>query len=242
MTEVLGFAPRAGRRFVPFIDAEAETRRESADETPRLSPLLSLVHAPTGAAAESIRAIRTALMAASFARGGGFALVAARAGQGASVLAANLALAFAQVEIRTLLVDANLRRPGLSALFGLSARREGLAECLARREEDAALAREVAPNLAVVPAGAPPPNPVDLIASKFFEGLAARWAREFDLVIYDAPAALACAETALIAARAGAAVIAARLHAARFDDVRRVSADLRAHGCAITGVVGAGCG
>ncbi|MBB4196622.1 hypothetical protein CCR94_20465 [Rhodoblastus sphagnicola] len=59
----------------------------------------------------------------------------------------------------------SLRRPGLAVLFCLSGWREGLAECLARRETAAPLVREIAPHLALLPAGAPPPNPHDLIAS-----------------------------------------------------------------------------
>jgi len=237
MTEVLEFAPGARARS-GLRRAAAEARQTGADDG-RLSPLLGVACAPTGGAAESIRSIRASLMAAGFARGGSFALVAARIGQGASVLAANLALAFAQLEMKTLLVDANLRRPGLSGLFGLTTRRTGLADSLARGEGDAPIVAEVAPYLALAPAGAPPSNPQELVASKTFARLAAKWARDFDLVIYDAPAALESADAALIAGRAGSAVIAAPLDVARFDDVRRVSARLRAHGCAISGVVAA---
>jgi capsular exopolysaccharide synthesis family protein len=234
LTDVLNFEPG-------LADGLAFDRARTRGSA-RASPLLGMLDragARSGAAAESIRSIRAGLMAAGFAHGGAFALVAPRAGQGASVLAANLAMAFAQLELSTLLVDANLRRPGLCALFGLPARREGLAECLTRRDAQAPIAREVAPNLAVLPAGAAPPNPQELIASKLFAGMATSWAREFDLVIYDAPGALDCADACLIAARAGSAVIAARLDAARFDEVRQVGAALRAHGCSIAGVVGA---
>jgi len=237
MTDVPDYEPRAGRQGVfGFMESEAEPRRARTEDA-GLSPLLGVARAPAGAAAEAIRSIRAALMAGGFARGGHFALVAARAGQGASVLAANLALSFAQLEIRTLLVDADLRRPSLAALFGLSGQGEGLAECLARKGTDSALPREVAPHLALLPAGAPPSNPHDLIASHAFTRLSAQWAKDFDLVITDAPAALDCADAALIAARAGSAVIAARIDRERYDDVRRTSAVLRAHGCAIAGVV-----
>ncbi|MCW2285583.1 capsular exopolysaccharide synthesis family protein [Rhodoblastus acidophilus] len=235
MTEVIDLGPRARRRSGRLSVAARGMR---ADDS-RLSPLLGVAGAPAGEAAESIRSIRASLMAAGFARGGSFALVAARIGQGASVLAGNLALAFAQLELKTLLVDANLRRPSLSHLFGLPARRDGLADSLARGQGDAPIVHEVAPHLALAPAGAAPSNPQDLLASKMFARLAAKWAREFDLVIYDAPAALESADAAVIAARAGSAVIAARLDDARFEDVQRVSAGLRAHGCAIAGVVGA---
>ncbi len=236
MTEVLDLGPRARARS-GIRKASVDARRVRAEDN-RLSPLLGVARAPAGEAAESIRSIRASLMAAGFARGGSFALVAARNGQGASVLAGNLALAFAQLELKTLLVDANLRRPGLAHLFGLPTRPGGLAESLTRGQGDAPIVREVAPHLAIAPAGAAPSNPQDLVASKMFARLAAKWARDFDLVIYDAPAALDSADAAVIAARAGSAVIAARLDEARFDDVRRVSAGLRAHGCAIAGVVG----
>jgi capsular exopolysaccharide synthesis family protein len=247
MTELLDFEMRAGRQGVlGLVETETETiadprRAPAEDSLP--SPLLGVIRAPTGGAAEAIRSIRAALMAVGFARGGSFALVAARAGQGTSVLAANLALAFAQLEFTTLLVDANLRRPGLAALFRLSGRGEGLAEHLMRRDVVPAPAgqvgQQVAPHLALLPAGAPPPNPHDLIASRVFARLSAHWAKTFDVVIYDAPAALECADAALIAARARSAVIAARLDHGRYDDVRQTSALLRAHGCAIAGVVAA---
>ncbi|PPQ39711.1 Chromosome partitioning ATPase, Mrp family, contains Fe-S cluster [Rhodoblastus acidophilus] len=238
MTEVLEFEPR-GRGWGEVQDFARDEDAQRSEFAGRFSPLLGMVERPVGGAAETIRSIRAALMSAGFGRGG-LALVAPRGGQGTTVLAANLALAFAQLEVKTLLVDANLRRPGLGALFGVAGPRAGLAECLARREAEPPLVRGLAPHLALLPAGAPPSNPQDLIASVTFAGLTARWAEAFDLVIYDSPPALESADAALIAARAGAAMITARLDSARYDEVRRVGDDLRGNGCVIAGVVGAG--
>jgi capsular exopolysaccharide synthesis family protein len=248
VSDVLHFAPdRLPSGSRPFgLDSKGEAR-PAAVESARLARELVMARAPFSAAAESIRTIRTALIGAAFSRGvRAFACVSPRAGQGASLLAANLAFAFAQMEVKTLLVDANLRHRGLSRkhekalgdLFGLPERRDGLGEALARRADDEPpLAREVAPNLAVLPAGALQPNPQELIASAGFARLAARWAEQFELVIYDAPPAMDYGDACLIAARAGSALIAARRDHARFAEVRQVSAALRSHGANISGVV-----
>ena len=78
-----------------------------------------------------MRSIRAALAASALeAKTNSIAIVGPQSGVGASYLAANLAVAFAQAAAPTLLVDANLRNPRIAQMFGVDRRAEGLADAL----------------------------------------------------------------------------------------------------------------
>jgi hypothetical protein len=122
---------------------------------------------PFHACAEELRALRTQLVIRwdnAGVKARRLAIVSPGAQEGRSYLAANLAVAFAQLGQRTLLVDADLRAPRQHALFGLDAA-SGLAALLAGRAGREVLRAlpDFGP-LSVLPAGAPPPNPQELLS------------------------------------------------------------------------------
>jgi len=138
-----------------------------------LSPLLVAACDPFGAKAEAIRGLRSQLALRWFDdRRKTLAVAAPRAGGGSSVVAANLAIAFAQLGERVLLIDANLRRPAQHNLFGIGAV-EGLSSLLAGRNAFRDSLRVVEPfaTLAVLCAGANPPNPHELLSAVSFSYL-----------------------------------------------------------------------
>jgi protein-tyrosine kinase len=97
----------------------------------RISRELVAGYQPFSAAAEAYRSVRSALVTGSISKGkNAFAVIGARSRVGVTSFAANLALSFAQMAVPTLLVDANLRRPRLTGLFGLDRETEGLVEAL----------------------------------------------------------------------------------------------------------------
>jgi polysaccharide biosynthesis transport protein len=112
-------------------------------------------------------------------------------GEGKTSTAANLAVAAARVGLRTVLVDADLRRSSVGKRFGLG-RTTGLADVLLNGDEVAEHAIDVGvDNLLVLPAGTTPPNPAELLASPAMRALQAELLNQADLVIYDSPAVLA---------------------------------------------------
>ncbi|MHB8431977.1 MAG: CpsD/CapB family tyrosine-protein kinase, partial [Acidimicrobiales bacterium] len=108
--------------------------------------------------------------------------------EGKTTVAANLAVAFAQTGRRTVLVDADLRRPDLHRLFGID-QGDGLAGLLrsaTARVEDAQRATEDE-HLRIVTSGSPPPNPAELLASPRMRQIIADLQKTADVVVIDSP-------------------------------------------------------
>jgi len=204
-----------------------------------LSPELIAAYRPDSKRAEQLRTLRSELVLRWFGRGNSvLAVVEARQGQGSSALAANLAVTFAQLGERTLLIDADLRAPTQHRLFGLTPK-YGLVDFLKGREALDKIPTEVLgfSGLSVMCAGAPPPNPQELLGHLSFGYVIETAPAKYDVVIVDAPPTLECADAQLIAARAGGAVLATKRHRTGVADAIRVRSQLERAGAALLGAV-----
>ena len=211
---------------------------------------LSVAADPHGPAAELWRDLRAQLMlrvpapmpgpARAHPSGRVLAIVSPRRGDGRSHAAANLAAAFSQLGERTVLVDADLRAPRLHRLFDLADRpdRPGLSVLLAdpvRVPEPQRI--DVLPCLALLPVGAPPPNPLELLERGRFAALLQDLATRFDRVIVDTPASADGADARVIAAACGEALVLARRHHARAAELGVLVESLRRESVDLAGVV-----
>ena len=168
---------------------------------------------PSSAIVEQLRALRSQLMVRGIgdAESRSLAVVSAEKGEGRSFIAANLAVVFSQLGERTLLIDADLRRPRQHELFKLDPRSAGLSSLLSGRAGAEAIVRIPSlVGLSVLPAGAVPPNPQELLARALFAKLLEQAGKSFDVIIIDTPAATASADAAIVAARSGSALLVAR--------------------------------
>ena len=186
-----------GAGLVTLVPRAARRRGRPADD-------LAAWRDPRSPFAEAFRTARSAL-AFTGPEGAPASLVVTSAlpGEGKSLVAVNLAIAFAAAGQRVLLVDADLRKPRLHRTFSESPP-EGLAGCLADggdpdRVEKAIATTEV-DGLSFLPAGTPPPNPVERLDSPAFARMADVLASRFDRVVFDAPP-VAHRTDALVAAR-----------------------------------------
>lgn len=126
-------------------------------------------------------------------------VVSALPAEGKTVTASNVAVVFAQAGRRVLLVDADLRRPGIHRMFGLP-NSHGLTDLLlpaGGRLESVLHVTEV-PNLKVLTAGPLPPNPRELLASQRMRELLMGLAADFDIVVFDSPPTQAVADAAVL--------------------------------------------
>jgi protein-tyrosine kinase len=142
-------------------------------------------------------------------------IISAARQEGRSFIAANLAVVFSQLGERTLLIDADLRNPCQHSLFGLD-NRIGLSAALSGRAGlESALPIPGLHNLFVLPSGALPPNPQELLARRTFAQLLEELATQFDVILLDSPAAGQTADAQILAVRAGAAMVVTRKNTTR---------------------------
>jgi capsular exopolysaccharide synthesis family protein len=158
---------------------------------------------PKGHAAEAFRSLRTAL---AFAMPDSplksLVVTSTLPSEGKSLMAVNLAIAQAHASRKTLIVDADLRKPRLHRVFAVSPGK-GLSNLLAG-ETTTALDRVVLQtsieNLSFLPSGPLPPNPVEILDSKRFASAVEEMKTKFDTVIFDSPPSLTLVD-ALVMAR-----------------------------------------
>jgi chain length determinant protein tyrosine kinase EpsG len=188
-----------------------------------LDPTLLAAHQPFGAAAEALRELRSQLQLRWFnEKEHTLAICAPRKRSGSSHLAANLAISFAQLGERTLLIDANFRKPSQHSLFNATPE-AGLSHLLIGRcGLDEALV-PIAPfaDLKVLFAGTQPPNPQELLSRVTFRYLLETSASNFDVVIIDTPPILEYSDAQIVAAVTGGCLLAARRHKTRVADIER---------------------
>lgn len=156
---------------------------------------------------------------------------------GRSYISANLAIVFAQVGVRTLLIDADYENPRQHDLFRRN-NRTGLSLVLAGRASLSA-AHEVPylPLLTVLGAGPTPPNPQDLLARPALGQFLRDCERSFGVILIDTPAWNVSSGARHIAAAAGAALKVVRVGRTAAQDARALARDVTACGCRLLGVV-----
>jgi receptor protein-tyrosine kinase len=195
---------------------------------------------PFSASVERLRALRSQLMVRCLDPESGhrcLAIVSPQRGEGRSYLAANLAVVFSQLGERTLLIDADMRHSRQHELFRLGSQ-PGLSAVLAGRCDAASAICRVDSllDLSILPAGAIPPNPQELLNRPAFGQVLDHAQAHYDVVLIDTPAH-AAADAFVVAARAGAAVaIGRRNHTATHRLVDLVSA-LQSGGARVIGTV-----
>ncbi len=202
---------------------------------------------PKSALSEATRALRAGIELRDVDRHPSSILItSAASGEGKSLVSANLAAAYAVAGYRTVLIDADLRTPRLSSMFGtypepLIASGEvvhGLSSLLraltfpgADRPglEQAALLRTPVENLLVIPAGPEPSNPAELLDSRAMAGLLTDLGAFAEVVIIDAPPMLPVSDAVGLARHADGVVLVAAVGESERRALRRISLMLAAH-------------
>jgi polysaccharide biosynthesis transport protein len=184
----------------------------SAETEKSESPALVTYARPKSEAAEAYRALRTSILLSSFGAPPKVILVtSAMPQEGKTTISANSALVLAQRGSRVLLVDADLRRPGIEKLFGLRSR-GGLSTLISGSDkvEDVLLPFPEVPNLWILPAGPIPPQPAELLGSTVMKDYIAHWRNVFDHVIIDTPPCLSVTDAVLLSPEADRVILVAR--------------------------------
>jgi capsular exopolysaccharide synthesis family protein len=180
---------------------------------------LIMLTAASSPAAEAYRTLRTNLMFSSADRPiTAFVVASAANADDKSATAANLAVAFAQAGHRTVLVDADMRRPQQHTLWGVDGAR-GLATMMV---DDSALSSPPliatsVDKLHLLPAGAQPGNPADLLSSQRMGDILGLLKARANYVIFEAPPVLAVSDAALLGAKTDGVLLVVRSGKTRRD-------------------------
>jgi polysaccharide biosynthesis transport protein len=167
---------------------------------------------PQSQMAESYRALRTSLLLSSLGAPPKVVMVTSALPQeGKTTTSINTAVVLAQKGVRVLLIDADLRRPSIHKTLGMGPH-SGLSNVLTGSTslEHAITRTAILPNLFVLPAGTPPPNPAELLASSNMRDVLNELREQYDHIVIDTPPSLSVTDAVVLSPRADAVILVIR--------------------------------
>ena len=202
--------------------------------------LLSYVQ-PKSQISEAFRALRTSLLLSQAEHPPQVILVtSALPREGKTTAAANLAVTLAQLGDRTLLMDSDMRKPGIRRALNLTTAKEGgLSSYLAGvcTLEEATIPHPAISNLAVLTTGPVPPSPADLLSShRMREGIA-ELRRRYKFIVIDSPPIMAATDAVILSALTDGVLLVVRSGETPKEAFTRARDLLTAVKCRMLGVV-----
>ncbi len=171
-------------------------------------------HLPKSQMSEAFRALRTALLLSQPDHPPQVILVtSALPREGKTTAAANLAVTLAQLGDKTVLVDADLRKPGVGRLLNLgSGKYAGLSSYLAGVStlDLVTVPHPAIPNLAAIPTGPLPPNPADLLSSHRLADAIAELRTIYKFIVIDSPPIMAATDAVILSVQADGVILVVR--------------------------------
>ncbi len=216
---VLGLVPRLGKDAID----QAATIVQDQSKSP---------------VSEAYRTIRTALHFGTLRTGGRTILVSSpQPGDGKSTVSSNLAIAFAQTGARTLILDADCRKPRQHKIHGLD-RKVGLSSVLSESATlDEAIQSTGIESLDILPCGPLPTNPTEMLNTPLFEKLLSDLTSRYDRVIIDSPPVVAVADARVIGAMTDATLLVVKADSTRRKVVEAAMNALESVGARVVGAV-----
>jgi len=171
-------------------------------------------HLPKSQMSEAFRALRTALLLSQAGHPPQVILVtSALPREGKTTAAANLAVTLAQLGDRTLLVDADLRKPGIGRLLNMNGgKHAGLSSYLAGVSslDLVTVQHPSIANLSAIPTGPLPPNPADLLSSHRLADAITQLRSKFKFIVIDTPPVMAATDAVILSVKADGVLLVVR--------------------------------
>jgi capsular exopolysaccharide synthesis family protein len=198
-------------------------------------------HLPKSQMSEAFRALRTALLLSQAGHPPQVILVSsALPREGKTTAASNLAVTLAQLGDNTVIIDADLRKPGVGRLLSLEAdKHAGLSSYLAGVSTlDLVIVPHPAiPNLAAIPTGPLPPNPADLLSSHKLAEAIAELRKKYKFVVIDSPPIMAATDAVILSVQADGVLLVVRSGETPKEAFTRTRDLLNSVKCHLLGVV-----
>ncbi|MGB2645590.1 MAG: polysaccharide biosynthesis tyrosine autokinase [Candidatus Acidiferrum sp.] len=198
-------------------------------------------HLPKSQMSEAFRALRTSLLLSQPGRPPQVILVtSALPREGKTTAAANLAVTLAQLGDRTVLVDADLRKPGVGRLLNLgNGKYAGLSSYLAGVSslDLVTVPHPTIPNLVAIPTGPLPPNPADLLSSNRLAEAIEELRSKFKFIVIDSPPVMAATDAVILSVQTDGVLLVVRSGETPKEAFTRTRDLLNSVKCHILGVV-----
>jgi capsular exopolysaccharide synthesis family protein len=190
---------------------------------PTAQSRILVAYQPHSQVAEAFRTLRTSILQMTRSSGSNVLLfTSALPGEGKTVTSLNCAAALAQQGSKVLLVEADMRRPNLSAKLGLTGT-TALSSMISSGDAPAPPLRLPSlPNLSIIPAGPKPQYPAELLGSPRMAELIQAWRAEYSYVVIDTPPVLAVTDASVISSYCDAVVLVVRSGVTRRQSLLRV--------------------
>jgi succinoglycan biosynthesis transport protein ExoP len=197
--------------------------------------------APKSQISEAFRALRTSLLLSQAEHPPQVILVtSALPREGKTTAAVNLAVTLAQLGDRTLLIDADLRKPGIRRALNLTIGKEaGLSSYLAGVSslDEVLLPHPTINNLAAITTGPVPPNPADLLSSHRIRDVIAELRARFKFIVIDSPPVMAATDAVILSVVTDGVLLVVRSGQTPKEAFTRTCDLLKAVKCRLLGVV-----
>ncbi|MEO1490293.1 MAG: polysaccharide biosynthesis tyrosine autokinase, partial [Pseudomonadota bacterium] len=191
-----------------------------------------------GALIEAYASIRSTIDFALPRESNVLQLTSSKASEGKSTTAVILADLFARMGRKTLLIDADLRRPSVADLLDIERPEAGLVEVLLGHTDlESAIVKGVHENLEIMPIGELPPNPTELLASPQFAKFLAEQRQNYSLVLLDSAPVMGLADAPMVARLCDGTIFVLEANNVAFGQARAALRRLRSAGGKPLGVV-----
>lgn len=191
---------------------------------------------PSGPEIEALRSLRSQLSLRWMADNKALLVCGARSNNGSSYVSANLAVLFSQLGKKTLLIDANMRKPSQHLCFR-NPNKQGLSDMLVGRADDSAITPiQGIDNLSVLFSGTAPPNPLELLGHSKFLNLKDRLSGQFDAIIIDVPPLLDYSDAEILASAVKGVLLVARKNHVSIRDLKKSKTKVELSGAIPLGV------
>lgn len=198
-----------------------------------------VLNSPKSALAESFRSLRTTIRfkLRDQQNAGILFITSARANEGKTTIAMNLASAFAHTGNRVLLIDADLRNPSLHKLIGTRNQQTLVGYLSGEYSLDQLSQASNVPNLDIIVAGTPPSDPSELLANIKMENLLKTAAQHYDLVIMDGPPILGLADAMILSSLAKITLLTVHATDTSTSTITNALKRLKETGATVSGII-----
>lgn len=232
---------RRKKHEAPAWLRDARVGNERATDAQNSSINLIASREPASIQAESFRSIRTTILVSSPpGRIKSIAFTSPLAQEGKSSIVSNLGITFAQANKQVVIIDADLRKPRQSAIFGLGrpGKEWGLTSYLSSYLKETEVINETSfANLFIIPSGPIPVNPIELLTSEKMDTLIAALKKNFDFILLDTPPLLAVSDALAMGPMMDGVILVARGGETPIPALKQAKQKLDAHKLKCLGVI-----